>query len=84
VIFISIINGNIAFLFGSDVEAYMKELAQKMSKLSVIRQLTIANNKVVPPNNIDEAFELESWIYTAAIEGIRNTFSPYLNFREWR
>jgi len=73
-----------SFLFGSDVEAYMKELAQKMSKLSIIRQLTIKNNNVLPSDKINEALELENWICTAAMEGIRNTFSPYLNFGEWR
>jgi len=29
------------FLFGSDVEEYMKELAKKMTELSIIRQITI-------------------------------------------
>lgn len=71
------------FLFGSDVEEYMKELAKKMTELSIIRQITIKNN-ITPPDKIAASVELESWICSAAMEGIRKTFSPYLNFQQWR
>lgn len=73
-----------SFLFGPEVESYMKELAQKMTRLAIIRQMTIQNNNIPPPNTIEERIELETWIGNSAQNGIRDTFSPYFNFAQWR
>ena len=69
-----------SFLFGPEVEQYMKELGSNMVKLATIRQSTKANSSVVPADRISEQLELENWISNAAIKGIREKFSPYLNF----
>ena len=73
-----------SFLFGSEVEEYMNELGHKMNDLSVIRQLTQRNNCVLSPDEINKMKELDEWIYNAAMDGIRNKFSPYLNLGQWR
>ena len=73
-----------AFLFGPEVEEYMKELAEKMTRLGTIDQLTVQNGSVVPPDLIDERARHWDWISHAAIEGIRSKFSPYLGFSQWR
>jgi hypothetical protein len=74
-----------SFLFGSDVEVYMKELARKMNNLASMREQTERNNDFpIPADKNNEILELESWIFNAAAKGIRNTFSPYLNFGQWR
>lgn len=71
-----------SFLLGAEIEAYMKELADKMIALAAIRRAK-GNNNPDSPNKINE-IDLERWIINAAKEGIRNIFSPYLNFSKWR
>ena len=73
-----------SYLFGPEVEAYMKELGSKMTNLSMIQQMTQQNGNVVPPEKINERHQLETWIGNAASEGIRAIFTPYLNFAQWR
>lgn len=73
-----------SFLFGPEVELYMKELGQKMIRLSIIRRMTEHNNNVVPPDTLKELTVLEKSIFDAASSGIRATFSPYLDFARWR
>ena len=77
-----------SFLFDSDVEAYMKELAMKMNNLAIMRAQLQAKSRsnTAPPIHEDEYEEmnkLETWIFKAATMEIRNTFKRYLNFGEW-
>lgn len=73
-----------SFLFRPEVEEYMKELISQMTKLAVIRASTKSNSNIVPADNIPEHVALETWLGNAARTGIREKFSPYLNFAEWR
>jgi hypothetical protein len=72
-----------SFLFGVEVEAYMKELAGKITEFGTILELTRRNGGHVPPESINEMKELQYWIGMAAVEGVRNIFSPYLSFGQW-
>jgi hypothetical protein len=72
-----------SFLFRSDIETYMKELAGKMTQLAMIREQTKRNNDILPPDKISETCELEKWIGNAAMQGVRDAFSPYLSFGHW-
>lgn len=73
-----------SFLFGKEVEAYMKQVAEKMSVLAMIDQMTRSNGDMMPPNRIDEHCAAQTWLTEAALSGIRSVFSPYLDFAEWR
>lgn len=73
-----------SFLFKPDVETFMKELADKMNNLAIIRELIVRNSDIVPPDKISDLSELQEWISNAAVEGIRGKFSPYLDFSKWR
>lgn len=72
-----------SFLFGAEVEAYMKELIGKMSGLAAIRRAR-DNNNPNSFNNNDNEIVLENWFLNEAKQGVRNTFSPYLDFSQWR
>lgn len=74
---------HVAFLFGPEVEEYMKTLAEKMTRLGTIDQLSEKNGDVVPPELVNEHAQHRDWISHAAIEGIRSKFSPYLGFSQW-
>ena len=73
-----------AFLFGPEVEAYMKMLAAKLTQLAIIADLTSKNGGVVPADRTAERGNLEQWILVAAVDEIRAIFSPYLKFSQWR
>lgn len=73
-----------SFLFEPDVEAYMHEVARKMTELAGIRQMTVQNGDVLPPDKIDEHYKLEAWLFEAATTGVRSRFQPYLDFSKWR
>ena len=73
-----------SYLFGPEVEAYMKEVGSKMTALAMIHQMTERSGNVVPPDKVNERYELETWIGHAASEGIRAIFTPYLDFAHWR
>jgi hypothetical protein len=71
-----------SFLFGAEVEEYMRLLVDKMNRLAIIYQ---ARNDNTDFNNElkNEILELENWINNAARQGVRDIFSPYLSFGEW-
>lgn len=68
-----------SFLFGAEVEDYMKELKDKMNNLAVIYEQGNLNDE-----KKNEAIELHRWIQNAASQGIRDIFRPYLSFGQWR
>lgn len=73
-----------SFLFGPEIESHMREVAAKITRLAIIRQMTIQNNNIPPSETVSERVELETWIAKAATTGIRSKFAPYLNFSDWR
>lgn len=73
-----------SFLFGKEVEAYMRQVAEKMSVLAMIDQMTRNNGDLMPANRIDEYHAAQAWLTEAALTGLRSVFNPYLDFAEWR
>lgn len=69
-----------SFLFGPEVEAYMKEVSKQITALAIIRQLTIQRAGHVPPEKISELAAVSTWLHAAASTEIRKIFSPYLDF----
>jgi hypothetical protein len=72
-----------AFLFGPDIEAYMKEISNNRTKLWTIDRKTEANGNVLPPNEIAEHTALLSWFIQEAGEGVKLKFARYLDFSNW-
>jgi hypothetical protein len=72
-----------AFLFGSDIEAYMKEVSSNRIKLWTVAQATTANGGVLPPKHIAEHTALLEWFFQEGSEGVKKKFAPYLDFSNW-
>lgn len=73
-----------SFLFGPEVEAYMKEVAARMTALAIIRQLVKQRDGYFPPDRTEEHTVVVTWLSEAATTGIREVFAPYLDFSRIR
>jgi hypothetical protein len=66
------------FLFGKEVEAYMREASEKQTELWFIESRMRANNNVMLPEDIDRDVELMAWFTGQASAGVKRIFAPYL------
>ena len=73
-----------SFLFGKEVEAYMRESSEKQTELWFIESRVRANNNVMLPEDIDRDVELMAWFTGQASAGVQLVFAPYLDFEKWR
>jgi len=72
------------FLFGSEIEAYMREASDKQTEFWFIDSRMRANNNVMRPEDIDRDTELMKWFSEQAAGGVQRVFAPYLDFEKWR
>jgi len=72
------------FLFGSDIEAYLRDASSKHIELRTIASKTKANGGIMVPEDIERNTELLRWFGTEASEGAKARFNPYLGFEKWK
>lgn len=72
------------FLFGPEVETYMRQLVHDINELAICAQVTRQRGNIMDPDRIDRWTELNLSIVNAATDGIRQVFGPYLNFANWK
>lgn len=70
-----------SFLFGPDIEKYLKDISSKRIKLSVICAKTKDSESIM---SADETNELMSWFDEQAKNGVQQVFAPYLDFKSWK
>jgi hypothetical protein len=73
-----------SFLFGKEVEAYMREASEKQTELWFIESRMRANNNVPLLEDIDKDLALMAWFTEQAGGGVQRVFAPYLDFEKWR
>jgi hypothetical protein len=72
------------FLFGSDIEKYLRTASEKQTQLWSINAKSKSNNNIIAPEDIDRLALLESWFFNEASIGAKQVFGSYLNFEEWK
>jgi hypothetical protein len=72
------------FLFGFEIEDYLRTIMTKCTRLQQIAVATRNNDSVMPANMIEEDLALNLWFDTEALSGVRAKFAPYLDFSEWQ
>lgn len=71
-----------SFLFGSDVEEYMKEISKNAVDLHV---LTVKHNaRNILAEEIARMSTLENWFISEASTGVKAIFGKYMNFSNWK
>ena len=73
-----------SFLFGPEIELYMREASKKVTELRIIEVRTTNSNNIVPPELIERRLDLEKWFLKEASEGVKRVFGPYLEFQKWK
>jgi hypothetical protein len=72
------------FLFGRQIEAYLKTASANFSELWAIALRTDDNNDVVPIQDIQRRTDLVRWFVHQSAEGAQEVFGPYLDFENWK
>jgi hypothetical protein len=72
------------FLFGPEVETYLKEISSKKSELWMIHSRTKASGDVMAPGDIQRHTKLMKWFCAEASTGAKEVFGPWLNFKNWK
>jgi hypothetical protein len=73
-----------AFLFGSDIEDYVDELAHNWNELHA---LEVEKDDVAGKDrnkNIARSSELKNWFFEQGSKGVKARFAPYLDFANWK
>jgi hypothetical protein len=71
-----------SFLFGPEVEEYMKEVTQHLNQASLY--LMHFGHGPVRQDLVEKHLENQQWLINAATVGVRRVFAPYLDFSAWR
>jgi hypothetical protein len=72
-----------AFLFGPDIETYMKDISSKRTTLWSMNLKSKSRGDVMHPDDIEDHTALLNWFVQEASEGAKKKFAPYLNFSNW-
>lgn len=72
------------FLFGADIEEYLRIASKKQTEMWSIHAKSRKNNSVIAPEDIEQLQELSDWFYEEASSGAKRVFNPYLNFEKWK
>jgi hypothetical protein len=72
------------FLFGVEIETYLKIASANFSEPWAIALRTDANQQVVPIEDIQRRTEIVRWFIHESAEGAKTVFGPYLNFENWK
>lgn len=73
-----------SFLFGNQVEEYMRTASRHMTELWMINTRAKARPGVMAPEDIAREKELLEWFLNQAREGAKQVFGQYLDFSAWR
>lgn len=73
-----------SFLFGKEMEDYLREASSKMRELRMIEMKAKARGDVIPPEDINRETELNNWFLEEARTGARKRFGKFLDFEKWR
>jgi hypothetical protein len=73
-----------SFLFGRNVEAYMREASAKHRDLWFIEDRARRNSCVTSEADIASQTALLTWFADQADTGVKDVFRPYLDFENWR
>jgi hypothetical protein len=69
-----------AFLFGKKIEAYIDELSKHWAQLRAHEGL----NEVDTAINAEKAAALQNYFLDQANSGVKDRFSPFLDFANWK
>ena len=72
------------FLFGSDIQAYLKDIVAKRIDLKMIESKARANSNVVLQEDIGNRLALMQWFADEATTGCKAKFAPWLDFQNWK
>ncbi|MEX8519503.1 MAG: hypothetical protein AB3X44_13415 [Leptothrix sp. (in: b-proteobacteria)] len=72
------------FLFGAEVEAYLRNISSKRIELWAIHSKTKSSCDVMAAEDVERHTELMKWFYAEASEGIRRVFAPWLDLKDWK
>lgn len=72
------------FLFGPQIETYLQEASAKRTELWIIHQKTRQSGDSMPPEDAKRFADLSTWFSTEASTGLKEKFSPYLSFENWK
>ena len=73
-----------SFLFGREIEDYLQEATKKCAELWFINQKTRQSGNLMPPEDIQRYAELSQWFSNEASAGLKEKFSSYLSFANWK
>jgi hypothetical protein len=73
-----------SFLFGPDVETYLRDISSKRTDLWVIYAKMKSSGDVMVPEDISRHTELMAWFHDEASKGAKQVFTPWLNFHDWK
>lgn len=73
-----------AFLFGREMEAYLRLIVSNLVELRTIELKTSARQNIMAPEDIDRHTALTNWFLEEATKGARIRFGAFLDFEEWR
>jgi hypothetical protein len=71
------------FLFGAEVEAYLRDAVKKWIDLHTIES-ELGGAGIRAADYAERRRELVDWFETQANTGVKALFGPYLDFDEWR
>ena len=70
-----------AFLFGPEVEAYLKTAVRQWAALWAIQMRTQANGNTLQPTDVVKVAELTRWFSQEATQGAKQLFGKYLDLQ---
>ena len=74
----------VSFLFGADIDEYVKLVHDKILESQRLRTKNGFNNNFALPEDRARLMELTNWLTDQAKRGVREQFGKYLNFQKWR
>ena len=72
-------SGNVFFLFGSDIEEYVKEIFDKSTDLHVLKKMESRLSGDRLENNLVKQSVIKSWFGEEIKSGLQERFKKYLN-----
>ncbi len=74
-----------SFIFGKNIEAYMKEISNKLIEYNILKiKINNAANGQLTQIDINRNTELATWLLNEATTGSKIIFSEYLDFSKWK
>jgi hypothetical protein len=72
------------FLFGPEIRHYLDQVQVQIIGYESRARATMANNNVMPANQIEADHAYARWVAEEAAGGAQEKFSPFLDFSNWR